>query len=201
MGTAAKKPVRKSVRGSKKRVLTDAQLRAEIAERLSEKDLALLAPPQGKWRDDIPERARDLCLLGLTDAEIAQHFAVNAVTFSQWKHSHPELQAAIHGARNYADAQVAASLFKRACGYTTTLTEKKTVNGVETVTEYKREYPPDVTAQVFWLKNRQPRLWREKVEAALVGAPDGEVTPRIVVKHIMDAMTEARKDMEAGRGA
>ena len=25
--------------------------------------------------------------------------------------------------------------------------------------------PPDVTAQIFWLKNRRPDRWRDKVEA------------------------------------
>jgi hypothetical protein len=25
-------------------------------------------------------------------------------------------------------------------------------------------YPPDTTACIFWLKNRQPEIWRDKVE-------------------------------------
>ena len=57
-----------------------------------------------------------------------------------------------------------------------------------------RVIPPEVQAQIFWLKNRRPDLWRDKVENALVGAPDGEVTPRIVVEHIKSAMKEAERD-------
>jgi hypothetical protein len=26
--------------------------------------------------------------------------------------------------------------------------------------------PPDTTAQIFWLKNRRPGRWRDKIEAA-----------------------------------
>lgn len=32
------------------------------------------------------------------------------------------------------------------------------------VTEVERYYPPDTTAQIFWLKNRKPRQWRDKRE-------------------------------------
>ena len=32
--------------------------------------------------------------------------------------------------------------------------------------------PPDTTAQIFWLKNRSPRRWREKPES---GAEPGEI--------------------------
>lgn len=30
--------------------------------------------------------------------------------------------------------------------------------------EYIEHYPPDTTAAIFWLKNRQPAKWRDKKE-------------------------------------
>ena len=30
--------------------------------------------------------------------------------------------------------------------------------------EYTEHYPPDTTAAIFWLKNRQPEKWRDKKE-------------------------------------
>ena len=30
--------------------------------------------------------------------------------------------------------------------------------------EYIEHYPPDTTAAIFWLKNRQPGKWRDKKE-------------------------------------
>ncbi len=32
------------------------------------------------------------------------------------------------------------------------------------VTEVEKYYPPDTTAQIFWLKNRKPGQWRDKRE-------------------------------------
>jgi hypothetical protein len=29
---------------------------------------------------------------------------------------------------------------------------------------YTERYPPDTAAAIFWLKNRQPKHWRDKVE-------------------------------------
>ncbi len=34
---------------------------------------------------------------------------------------------------------------------------------------YVEHYAPDTTAAIFWLKNRQPAQWRDKIEAELSG--------------------------------
>ncbi|MBO7411533.1 MAG: hypothetical protein J6T92_06365 [Ottowia sp.] len=153
-------------------------------------------PPnkKDKWRSEIPQQAREFALLGITDREMAGHFGVDETTFSRWKKMHPELAEALDGGRDGANAKVAASLYQRAVGFTETIQEIKLVMGEPQVVEYKRYFPPEVQAQIFWLKNRRPDLWRDKVENALVGAPDGEVTPRIVVEHIKSAMKEAERD-------
>ena len=39
---------------------------------------------------------------------------------------------------------------------------KETTNEITKVTT--KEMPPDTRAQIFWLKNRQPKHWREKHE-------------------------------------
>ena len=150
-------------------------------------------PPNKKtvWRAEIPQQAREFALLGITDREMAVHFGVDETTFNKWKRLHPELKEALDGGRDGANAKVAASLYERAVGFTETVQEIKLVMGEPKVVEYKRYFPPEVQAQIFWLKNRRPDLWRDKVENALVGAPDGEVTPRIVVEHIKSAMKEA----------
>ena len=45
-----------------------------------------------------------------------------------------------------------------------TLTDAKTVKYKHTKNVQQQHYAPDVTAQIFWLKNRQPDKWREKQE-------------------------------------
>ncbi|ANK59826.1 hypothetical protein [Loigolactobacillus backii] len=37
------------------------------------------------------------------------------------------------------------------------------------IIEIKHELPPDTTAQIFWLKNRKPKEWRDKRETELSG--------------------------------
>jgi len=63
------------------------------------------------------------------------------------------------------DAEVAASTFKSATGQHY-VEEERIVNkadGYEVVT-VKRQLPPDSNSQRFWLKNRQPKLWKDRVE-------------------------------------
>lgn len=143
------------------------------------------------WSADIPERARALCLLGLTNAELAEHFGVARETFCRWKRQHPELAEAMQGARSVADARVAASLYQRAIGYSVECEEVKMVAGEPQRVRYRKTFPPDVTAQIFWLKNRRPDLWRDKVESALAGAGGSDASAHIVIEHVKPAVPQA----------
>lgn len=61
------------------------------------------------------------------------------------------------------ETQVEQALLRRALGYTVTETRTETTDkGSRTVTTEK-ELPPDISAQMFWLKNRFPQRWRDKV--------------------------------------
>ena len=46
--------------------------------------------------------------------------------------------------------------------------------------EIEKTALPDTTAQIFWLKNRMPDKWRDKVETASVDKPDNEIKINIV---------------------
>lgn len=152
---------------------------------------------KGAWCADIPERARRFALLGITDREMAEHFGVHETTFCKWKTQHPELAKAMLTGRQGADAEVAASLYQRAVGFTMETEDIKIVGGEPVTVTLRKTFPPEVQAQIFWLKNRRPDLWRDKVESAIVGAPEGAPTPRIVMEHIKSAMKEAERDLGA----
>ena len=47
------------------------------------------------------------------------------------------------------------------------------IDGEIVRTTVRRHYPPDVTACIFWLKNRQREHWRDKVETG-VADKDGQ---------------------------
>jgi transposase-like protein len=110
-----------------------------------------------------PKKAGELALMGKTNPEIAKILGVNPDTLDQWRKQFPEFSDAIKGNKEQADAPVVKSLYQRAIGYK--YTEKSVKNDPEKgtiVTTTIKHVAPDVTAQIFWLKNRQPRDWRDK---------------------------------------
>jgi hypothetical protein len=67
----------------------------------------------------------------------------------------PMLALSQQQGREIADATAAERLFQRAIGYSHEV-EKVVQSGGKPVTvKYIERYPPDTTALVFWLKNRQ----------------------------------------------
>ncbi len=119
------------------------------------------------------ELAYNYCLLGATDEILAKYFEVDERTINNWKNEHSEFFQSIKKGKEEADVEVAISLFNRAKGFTKTVKKtfklKKQVNGegsderLETA-EDEVYIPPDTTAIIYWLKNRQPSLWRDKQE-------------------------------------
>lgn len=111
--------------------------------------------------------ARSLAMLGRTDAEIAEALGVGVRTLYSWKGAHPEFRQALKDSKALADAEVVESLFAKACGKAKrTVRKKRQVldadgNKVELIEETEETPPPDTTAIIYWLKNRQPELWRD----------------------------------------
>jgi hypothetical protein len=118
------------------------------------------------YRDDHPERARKLALLGMTDEEIAESFGISHQTFYNWQDAHPEFLEAINAGKAPADAEVAASLYHRARGYSHPDVHVALFNGEAVITPLVKHYPPDTTAASLWLRNRQSARWRDRTENA-----------------------------------
>ncbi|WP_313094215.1 hypothetical protein [Empedobacter sp.] len=116
------------------------------------------------YKSGYDEQARKLCLLGATDVELADFFGVVESTINKWKLDFPSFSESIKKGKEYADANVANKLYNRALGYEHK--EDKIFNdqGVPLIVPTVKHYPPDTTAAIFWLKNRQPAKWREKQE-------------------------------------
>lgn len=132
-----------------------------------------------KYKEEYAEQARKLCLLGATDAKLADFFEVDEATINRWKHDFPEFCKSLKSGKMQADAEIAESLFNRARGYVAPDLDIKMYEGQIIETPYMKHYPPDATSMIFWLKNRQPDLWREKREAVEVN-DDNEITINVV---------------------
>lgn len=135
-----------------------------------------------EYREEYANEAYKLCLLGATDKALADFFGVAESTINKWKIDHKEFSESLKGGKDDADATVADSLFKRANGYehnaVKIFADAKT--GAEMAVSYVERYPPDTTAMIFWLKNRQPEKWRDRQE--ITGAGGGPVVTETTVK-------------------
>lgn len=99
---------------------------------------------------------------GLTEVQIAQKMRVSMSTLSDWKNRYPVILESLKKGKEVVDIEVENALLKRALGYeyTETMTEESE-DGYK-VRKARKFVPPDVTAQIFWLKNRRAEVWREK---------------------------------------
>ena len=79
---------------------------------------------------------------GLTDDQIAHNIGISRATYYDWKNKHPDFLDALKRSKEVADYEVESALFKKA-------------------------KLGDVTAQIFWLKNRRPDKWRDKADMTL----------------------------------
>jgi hypothetical protein len=131
-----------------------------------------MAGRPSKYKPEYAEQAAKLCKLGATDAQLADFFKVAVSTVSLWKVEHPEFSEAIKVPKLEADERVEQSLYRRAMGFEHDETDIRVVGGELVMTPIRKVYPPDTTAAIFWLKNRRPEEWREKVDHTLAN-PDG----------------------------
>lgn len=124
-----------------------------------------------KYKPEYNEQVIKLCYLGATDQQIADFFNVSKATINTWKKEYPQFLDSLKEGKENADAVIAQSLFHRAKGFSHPDTHISNYQGDITKTEITKQYAPDVTACIFWLKNRSPN-WSDRKEVRL----DAEVT-------------------------
>ena len=105
---------------------------------------------------------------GLSEEHIAKNLGISYMTFRRAKKD-PEygeqICAALINTKDVVDFEVENQLFKRAIGYEYDEVKEEYEMGVLTKrTVTKKIVPPDVSAQIFWLKNRKPTDWRDRRE-------------------------------------
>lgn len=132
-----------------------------------------------EWINDPDKRtllsgwARD----GLTDEEIAKKIGISRSTLAEWKKKYPDISDALKKGKEIVDTEVEDSLLNRAKGYNAKVLKTFKLKKVEfdpitgkklkeeEVLEQKEDevhIPADVTAIIFWLKNRLPDKWKDK---------------------------------------
>lgn len=138
---------------------------------------------------------------GLTRPQLAKKMGIGQSTLYKWEKDIPEFREAIKNGKEWADVTVENALFKSATGYTAKVRKPiklRTVkvrdgNRIETEEiQYVEEdvhIPGNVTAQIFYLKNRKPEVWRDRpAETEAIAATGPLVT---IINDIPDVPQEA----------
>lgn len=117
----------------------------------------------------------------LTDEQIAHNLNITAKTLYEWKNKYSVMREALKKGKEVVDIQVENALFKRAMGYSfEEVKEEYEMGMLSKKTCTVKHVSPDVTAQIFWLKNRKPAEWRDRKEI------NGEIGCDIGVKIVDD---------------
>lgn len=132
------------------------------------------------YKPEYAQQAFKLCLLGATDAKLADFFGVAEQTINAWKKDNPDFLESLKDGKKQADAQVANSLYQRAIGYSHAEDKIFNHNGVPLVVPTIKRYPPDTTAAIFWLKNRDKQNWRDKVDHEHTGKDGGPIQTQVI---------------------
>ena len=120
--------------------------------------------PEGLTR--IEGWARD----GLIDEQIAKNIGIGLTTLKDWRAKYPTIETALKKGKAPVDLAVENALYKSATGFSKTLRKPvklRRQDGSEYIDYAEEEIyiPPQVTAQIFWLKNRRRDRWKDKPEA------------------------------------
>lgn len=114
---------------------------------------------------------------GLTDEQIAKKIGISRSTLSEWKKRSDSISSALSPGKEFADRMVEGSLYRSAIGFYVNEEKvfkvkivdydesgKKIQEREELQTAQERHYiKGDIKAQIFWLKNRMPEVWKEKI--------------------------------------
>lgn len=144
--------------------------------------------------------AKALCERGAGETDLARHFKCTVWDIRLWRATHKDFESAVKVGRAAADDRVEMALYERAIGttyeevkrwWTPLRDESGAVIGKEehqTVTT--KIVPADTGAARYWLENRRPELWKNRVE----------VDHTMNNKDIRDIPTEELLRIAAGSG-
>lgn len=166
MSKANSKKNKKAAAGNKKNCVAAASKPKRISNRLKEAEEKIVLI-EG-WKRD-----------GLTDEQIAHNLGCAYSTFRKWRDQSSAISAALKKGREISNYEVENGLFKKACGHKEVVKKpikmKRSLFDTETGKKYAEEeyieyveeevyIAPDTAADIFWLKNRCPDKWKDKVE-------------------------------------
>lgn len=152
-------------------------------------------PTKLDLNDSLLKHVKELAKKGLTDEEIAEQLGIDVGTFYRYKNRSEQFCKAVKEGKSPVDDMVEHSLLERALGYSTFETKVFcNSDGQVTTHEVEKKYAPDVTAMIFWLKNRRRAEWREKIEHEIGGSENPIQLAYDATKRLTQPKEEDNKD-------
>jgi hypothetical protein len=121
------------------------------------------------------EEARKRALMRAADEDLAQHFDIALATLNEWLATIPEFAEAVRYGRKMGDADVVDGLHQGAAGFSCEAVKifRPFAAGEEPIRAgYIQHRPPHTPAGIFWLVNRLPDEWRQKVVIEATPSPE-----------------------------
>ena len=118
------------------------------------------------YKPEFAEMARAICAeTGAIDTQLAKIFKVSFQSINTWKKKYPEFGLALkEGKDEFDTSNVEEKLLQRAMGYKYTenhYQKSQKTGKMVLIKKVEKQIPPDVTAQIYWTKNRNPERWRD----------------------------------------
>ena len=149
----------------------------------------------GKYRPKYAELAYKMAQLGTSHKRIAWILEISESTFYEWQERHAGFKIALKAGMDLADANVANSVYRGAVGYSHPHEEIKVIGEEVVRVPTMKHYPPNPHLATFWLKNRQPELWKEKVE--IVEKPTIALVDKEAMRDMYQAVLEEAATIQA----
>lgn len=123
-----------------------------------------------KYSKEIVEKICKCLKEGNTITATCESVGIHKGTFYEWMKKKSDFSDTIKKAKSIADKKVENALFKMATGafkyeenhYETVIVDK--IRPATLKKTVKKTLAPSITAQIFWLKNRQPDEWKDVQE-------------------------------------
>lgn len=126
------------------------------------------------------------------DRQIAEFLNIDLSTLSKWKHDFPSFSESLNSAKRIIDLRIESALFKRAEGYIGKEVKAFCHEGCIVTKTIEKEFPPDPTSMIFWLKNRQRKEWRDRHDTE-VTVKDAD---KMALPELLAEIEKLKKDLE-----
>lgn len=105
---------------------------------------------------------------GLTNDQIAENMGIDRATLYKWAQKYVDFSDALKSTKEITVYEVENALYKAALGYFVEETITTVTSTGKSHTEIRKKWiAPNTTAQIFYLKNKDPENWRERNDITL----------------------------------